>query len=135
MAFVLPFSVNGIVVNLAFEGFDDFFFVLACGLCDVSCIDFAVKVQAACQRFHRGERYGGGFLRKCDRLAHDVGLEDVLANLHFYREHLRAETVEHDKLLVVVVVEISPLGNESVVTGVEPFSQIRRFLLFFPFFD
>mgnify|MGYP005770576507 CR=1 FL=1 len=55
------------------------------------------------------------YLLESDGFTHDVRLEDVLADLHFYREYLRAEAVEHNKLLVVVVVEKSPLGNKSVV--------------------
>ena len=112
---MLPFPTGRIVEDFPLERVDDFFFVLACSLCDIPHIDLAVKIQAACQSFYRRERFRAVYLLESDRFTHDVRLEDILANLHFYREYLRAEAVEHDKLLVVVVVEKSPLGNKSVV--------------------
>ena len=111
---MLPFPTGRIVEDFPLQGFDDFFFVLACSLCDVPHIDLAVKIQTACQSFYRRECFRTVYLES-DGFTHDVRLEDVLADLHFYREHLRTEAVEQDKLLVVVVVEKSPLGNKSVV--------------------
>ena len=115
LSFVFPFCAGRIVENFPLQGFDDFFFLLVRGLCHVAHIDLAVKVQAACQGFHGGQRYGGVYLLESYRFTHNVGFEDVPADLHFYREHLRTEAVEQDKLLVVVVVEKSPFGNKSVV--------------------
>lgn len=115
LSFVLPFPTGRIVEDFPLERVDDFFFVLACSLCDVPHIDLAVKIQTACQSFYRRECFRTVYLLESDGFTHDVRLEDVLADLHFYREYLRAEAVEHNKLLVVVVVEKSPLGNKSVV--------------------
>ena len=115
LPFVLPFSGCRIVEDFPLQGFDDFFFVLACGLCHVVHIDLAVKVQTACQSFYWCERFRVVYLFESNGFTHDVGFEDVPADLHFYREHLRTETVEHDKLLVVVIVEESPFGNKGVI--------------------
>ena len=74
-------------------------------------------------------------LRECHGFAQDVGLDNIPAELHFEREHLRAEAVEHDKLPVVVVVETAPFGNKGIVSGVQLSTQPVILFLFFPFFD
>ena len=134
LAFMFPFSGYGVVENLAFEGFRDLFHFRACGLHDVVHLHLAVEIEAACQRLERRQRYIGVYLLECHRLTHDVGLEDVVADLHFNGIYLHAQTVLHDKLPVVVLVEAPPLGDKCVIQGVQPFTQGCLFLFFLPLF-
>ena len=119
LALVFPLSAGGVVEYLAFQCADDFFFGHVRNLPDIVHIDMAVKVQAACQCLVGRQLSCHVYLLERHRLTHDVGLEDVPAELHFNREHFRAETVKHDKLLVVVVVKTAPLGNKGIVEGVQ----------------
>ena len=112
---MLPFPIGRIVENFPLQGFDDFFFLLCSWLVPCSPYRPCRKSSGACQASTGGQRYGGVYLLESYRFTHNVGFEDVPADLHFYREHLRTEAVEQDKLLVVVVVEKSPFGNKSVV--------------------
>ena len=131
---MFPCVTDGIIENLVFEVSDNLFLVLSGGLHQIIHIHTAVKVQTACQRFCRGQFLVGVYLLERYGFTHDVGFEYIFAYLHFNREHLHAEAVEHDKFFVIVRMEIAPLGYESVIKRVQPFTQIRLFLLFLPFF-
>ena len=62
---------------------------------------------------------GRVYLLERHRLMHDVGFENVPAELHFNREYFRTKAVKHDKFLIVVVVEAAPFGNKGIVQGVQ----------------
>ena len=115
LALVFPLSADGIVEYLVFQCADDFFFGHSRNLPDIVHIYMAVKVQAARQCLVGCQLPGRVNLLECHGLTHDVGLEDVPAELHFNREHFRTETVKHDKLLVVVVVKTAPFGYKGIV--------------------
>ena len=119
LALVFPLAADRVVEYLTFQCADDFFFGHVRNLSDILHIDVAVKVQAACQSLVGCQFSGCVNLLKCHGFTHDVGLEDVPAELHFNREHFRTETVKHDKLLVVVIVKTAPLGNKGIVEGVQ----------------
>ena len=131
-ALVFPRPADGIVEHFASQGTDDRLFGQVRHLSDIVHIDAAVKVQAARQRLVGRQLAMRVRLRECHGFAQDVGLDNIPAELHFEREHLRAEAVEHDKLPVVVVVETAPFGDEGIVAGVELRPQCRVFLLLVP---
>ena len=80
---VFPFSGYGVVENFPFEGFRNLFQIRACGLYDVGHIYLAVEIETACQRLKRRQLDTGVDLLESYRLTHDVGLIDVVADLHF----------------------------------------------------
>ena len=134
LSLVFPTSGYGIVENLPFEGFRDLRPILACGLYDVVHIHLAVEIEAACQCFDRGQPYTGIYFLERHRLAHDVGLEDTFADLHFNGIDLHAQAVLHDKIFIVVLVEEAPFGHESIIQGIQPLTQSRLLLFFLPLF-
>ena len=72
LSFMLPTSGNGIVENLPFESFHDFFPIRACGLHNVAHIHPAVEIEAACQCLERCQSYTCVYLFESHRLTHDV---------------------------------------------------------------
>ena len=117
--FMLPLSRYGVVENLALEVAYSFRLAPVRAFGYKRHIHPAVKIEACRQRFHRGKYGQCVYLLERHRLAHDVCLADFISRLHFDGEHLDAEAVKHDKLPVVVVMEISPLGNKPVIMGVK----------------
>lgn len=63
---------------------------------------------------------------------HDVGLDYIAAKRHFDSEHLDTEAVQHDKLLVVVLMEKSPFGYKGIIQRVQPLTYGRLFGLQIP---